>query len=316
VTLKEFADAAAEDQRQADALAQAYQAAGAATGDYAARIDEAIAAGAGLAFSDTQVRDSLQPLIAVTGDAARANELLATAEDIARLKKVDLATAAEAVAKAEGGQATALAKLVGVNATGLTSTEVLAEAQARAAGQAKIYGSSSAAAGEKAGIAMAELGEKIGSMLLPVLDALVPAIGPIIDAFGTIIDALLPILIPLVKNLGGALAIVARVIATVAGALAGLIGWISDAIDAVVDFLSHLDPLKAVGDFFGGLFAGDGIAGLAGSSGGGYGGPVPGPVEVNVLATSADPEAVVRAIVRWARLNGGFPALQAAVERG
>lgn len=316
--LLDFADAAAEDAAEAARLEQAYVAAGAATGDYAASIESAIAAGQQLAFTDTQVRDGLQPLIAVTGDATRAQELLTIAEDIARLKKIDLATAAAAVAKAEGGQATALAKLVGVNATGLTSTEVLAQAQKKAAGQAAVYGATTKAAGERAGIAMAELGEKIGSILLPILDALMPALTPILDAFGEIIGALLPVLIPMVKVLGGVLATVAKVISTVASAIANLVRWISDAINTVIQFLSTLDPLKGLADLVGGLFGGPGIAGLAGTSsgaGGGYGASA-GPVEINVLATSADPDGVVRAVVRWARLNGGWPALQAAVERG
>jgi hypothetical protein len=312
-TLRDLGTAAAEDQLEADQLAQAINAAGAATGDWATQVDNAIRAGQQLAFTDTQVRDALTPLVGVTGDMARAQELLSTAEDIARLKKIDLATAAAAVAKAEGGQATALAKLVGVNAKGLSSTEVLAEAQRRAAGQAKIYGDSTKGAGERASIAMDELGETIGSAVLPILDALLPAILPIIEALGELITAILPVVIPLFRTFASVLAGAARIVGTIARAIADFIGWVQQAVDVVVDFLSNLDPLKAIGDFIGGL-TGPGLTGLAGPAGG-VAGPVAGATFI-VQANGADPEGVVRAIRRWAALNGGWTGFERAVTRG
>ena len=306
-----LASAAADDRLEAEQLAAAIAAAGAATGDWSAQVDSAIAKGAELAYSDTQIRDALTPLVGVTGDMTRANELLATAEDVARLRKVDLATAAEAVAKAEGGQTGALSKLVQVNAAGMTSTQLLAAVQAKAAGQANVYGKSSQAAGERAAIGFGELGEKLGAVLLPLLDALMPALLPIVDALGEMIDALLPILIPMVKLLGAALTIVGRVIGIVARAIAELVRWFAQAIGAVGDFLSSLGPVQALGDVIGGLFGGPG-PGAIGTSGPGYAGAgVTGPRSSTIIvnASGADPDAVVRAIRRWAQVNGGYPAL-------
>lgn len=317
--LGEFASAAAQDQLEADQLAGAIAAAGAATGDWSAQVDQAIQRGAELAFSDTQIRDALTPLVGVTGDMARAQVLLTEAEDVARLAKVDLATASEAVAKAEGGQGGALAKLLQINAQGLTSTQVLAAAQAKAAGQASIYGGSTAAAGEKISNAMGELGETIGSALVPLLDAIMPAILPIIEAFGTLIKKLLPVLTPALKVLGAVFGVVGTAIGIVVDVIGALVDFFSKAIAAVGDFIGSLGPVKALGDVIGAIGSwfdgsGAGLAGLAGTSatGGNAGGPMSS-VVFNVAASGADPESVVRALRRWAGVNGGWTALERAV---
>jgi hypothetical protein len=309
-TLRDFGTAAAADQLEADQLSTAITAAGAATGAWSTQVEDAIAKGQALAFTDTQVREALTPLVGVTGDMTRATELLAISEDIARLKKIDLATAAAAVAKAEAGQGTALARLVGINAKGVSSTEVLRVAQQRAAGQADVYGDSTQGAAERSSIAMDELGETIGGAVLPILEALLPAIIPIVEALGQLIKAILPVLIPMFRALGVVLSAVARFVASVASAFADLIAWVSNAVQVVADFLSQLDPLKAIGDFIGGL-GGPGIDGV----GGGVAGPVAGATFI-VQANGADPEGVVRAIRRWAALNGGWTGLERAVSRG
>lgn len=314
-------DAAAQDRLESDQLAGAIAAAGAATGDWADSVDDAIAKGQDLAFSDTQIRDALTPLVGVTHDMTAARALLSEAEDIARLKHVDLATAAEAVAKAEGGQGTALAKLTEINAAGLTATQVLAAAQAKAAGQADIYGKSTKGAGEASAIGMSELGEKVGGLVLSLEEKLLPALLPIIDALSDLMSAVLPILIPIIETLGKVLGVVAGAISTVVKFVSSLLQGFADAAKAVGDFISSIDPLKAAGDFLGSVFgggAGSGYAGLAGAGGGSWGAGGPGITgagnSINITVTSADPEAVVRAVRRWAQLNGGLPAFVRKVD--
>jgi hypothetical protein len=299
-----FGNAAAQDQLEADQLATALTAAGAATGDWQAKVDAAIVAGEELAFTDTEIRQALTPLAGVTGDVGRATELMAIAQDVARLKGIDLATAANAVAKAEGGQATALAKLVGVNAKGLTSTQVLTAAQAKAAGQAKTYGDSTVAANEKMGIKFAELGEKIGTLVLPIMEALIPIVFEIIDAMTPLLDAILPPLMALFRTLATILGGVVRAIRPVIDVIATLAGVVSNAASTVANFVANLNPLKAAGDFIGGLFGGS-IGGLAGTGPAGGAAPYTDARAFTVYASSADPDAVVRAIRRWAQLNGG-----------
>jgi hypothetical protein len=100
-TVVDLTEAAADDAAEQARLEQAISASGAAVGDWQAQTEAAIAAGQSLAFTDTQIRDAMVPLVGATGDVAQATDLLSTAQDIARLKNVDLATAAEAVAKSQ-----------------------------------------------------------------------------------------------------------------------------------------------------------------------------------------------------------------------
>ena len=120
---------------------------------------------------------------------------------MARFANVDLAVAADAVAKANAGQATALAKLLPGLDKGATATETIANAQKLAAGQADLYANSTEGMAARNADALGELGETIGQAVLPILDALLPALIPIIQALGNLVTAVLPVLIPLIKLL-------------------------------------------------------------------------------------------------------------------
>ena len=139
----------------------------------------------------------------------------ATAQDVARFAGVDLATAADAVAKAQAGQDGALTKMLPGLEKGATATDTLANAQALAAGQADAYSKTTEAGFAKTSDAMGELGETVGAALLPALDAILPAILPMIKSLGTLVSAILPLLIPLITLLGKALGVVANVLVLV-----------------------------------------------------------------------------------------------------
>jgi hypothetical protein len=238
--------AAAEDAAEQGRLEAAIRAAGAATGDYNAVVDEAIAKGQDKAFTDTQTRDALQSLVTSTGDLTSATTLLSTAQDIARFANVDLATAADAVAKANAGQDGALRKLMPGLAKGATATDTLAAATAAAAGQADTFANSTQGMQERGSDAFSELGETIGSVFLPMLDAILPSLIPVIKSFGTLITAILPVILPLLRLLGQALGIVANALSTVVGWLGSLIRWLSSAAGAVGRFLDAINPLKGI----------------------------------------------------------------------
>jgi phage-related protein len=177
--------AAAEDAAEQKKLQKVYENATGSTDDYTSAIDAAIAAGQDKAFTDSDVRKGLQPLITATGNAEEANKLLGPAMDIARLAGVDLETASDALAKAHAGQATSLQKLI----PGLEKTkdpmEAIANATAIAAGQAEEYAASGP--GQLAAVADAygELGETIGTTFLPALDT---AAGLLKDVAGFLDD--------------------------------------------------------------------------------------------------------------------------------
>ena len=246
--------AAAEDAAEHERLVGAFEAAGAATGDWSAIVDTAISKGQELAFTDTEIRDAMVPLIGATGDAAKASEALSLAQDVARLSGVDLETAAKAVAKAHAGQGTQLAKLTQQNAKGLTATEVLTAAQKKAAGQAEIYGNTASGQAKAMEIGFSELTEQIGTAFIPIIMAILPALRPLLKMLGELITALLPILIPLLKAVGAVLSLMIGIITRIVRVVIDMVTWIGKAIGVVSDFLASLGPVKAAGDFIGGIF--------------------------------------------------------------
>jgi ElaB/YqjD/DUF883 family membrane-anchored ribosome-binding protein len=164
--------AAAKDAGEQAKLQKIYETATGSTEDYSGAIDEAVKAGRAKAFTDTDVRKALQPLVIATGDAAKANEQLGPAMDIARLAGVDLEVAADALAKAHEGSARQLMALI----PGLEKTkdpmDAVAQATALAAGQAETYAASAPGQLLAVSDAFLELGESIGSTFLPVLSTL------------------------------------------------------------------------------------------------------------------------------------------------
>jgi phage-related protein len=308
--IAEMTMAASADRDEQAKLELAIRNAGAATGDYNAIVDEAITKGQERAFSDSESRDALQSLVTATGDVTSATDLLTSAQDIARFANVDLATAADAVAKAQAGQAGPLAKLIpGLDKAG-TASDVLAAATAQAAGSADLYAASAEGMQARAGDSLGELSETIGSVFLPILDAVIPALLPIVEALGTLVKAILPILIPLVKILAAALGIVANVLSTVVGWLAKLIDFLSQAIGKVGDFLAKINPLKDFKLPSLPFLSSTGASSSAQTASTRAGSPSTSSLSptINVYTTGDGIEAeqaVVRALRRVTRINGG-----------
>lgn len=303
--------AAAADRDETNKLAASIAAATGSTADYTAEVEAAIAAGQERAFTDSETRAALEPLVRSTGDVALATSQLALAQDLARAAGVDLATAAEAVAKANQGQDTALARLLPGLEKGATATETLANAQAAAAGQADAFANSTEGSMAKTADAFGEVQEEIGAAFLPVLDAILPALLPILKAFGELVRALLPLLVPLISALGKALGFVADILVRVVKEIVRFITQIKEAIDKVGDFLKQV-PL--VGDFLGG--AGGQAVGFGTLAAGGAGagtfaagtqaagdsaGTSVGNIIINI---TGDPLSIEREVVRALRTYG------------
>ena len=242
--LYEMAKAADADRTEQKKLEQAIINAGAAQGDYMAVVDEAIAQGQDKAFSDSETRAGLESLVRATGSVTEATNLLGPAMDIARLAGVDLATASDAIAKAQNGQDGALAKMLPGLEKGATGMDTIANATKMAAGQADIFASSNEGAMAKAGDAMGELGETVGSALLPVFDALIPALLPVVKTLGELIKAVLPILIPMIKIVAAQFQIWAKVLSTVLGFVVDLVKWIGNLLSPIGDLLDNLAKLN------------------------------------------------------------------------
>jgi hypothetical protein len=300
----EMTSAADADRTEQLKLAKAIEQAGAATATSTQQVEDAIAVGQEKAFSDSETRDALQSLVTATGDVTEATSLLTSAQDIARFAGVDLATASDAVAKAAAGQDTQLARLIPGLEKGATASDTLANATAAAAGQADIYASSADGMKARAGDAFGELSETIGSVFLPIMDAILPALIPIIQAFGKLITAILPVLVPLVKLLGAALKIVADVLVTVVGWVVKLVDWLAklmSPLKGALDALGNL-PFGKIGSVLGGgKSAGPGVSTFAtGTSTASSGGIV-----FNIYGDPSVIEArVIKALQDYTRRNG------------
>ena len=138
-----------------------------------AAIEKAIKVGEAKAFSDDAQRASMALLVGATKDVGKAQTLMATAMDLARLKGISLEEASSALIKVEGGQFRSLKALGIVLKEGATATDALAAVQAVAAGQAEAYGKTTAGAFEAFNLAISNVVEDIGAFLLPMVTDLV-----------------------------------------------------------------------------------------------------------------------------------------------
>ena len=172
--LQEGVQAAIDDEASVQRLTAALHANVAGWDGNMDAINRTIAASQQLGFTDDETRESLTLLSAATHDLGKAQELQATAMDLARFKGISLQAASEALVKVEAGQYRLLKSLGIELRAGATQTEALAAVQKVAGGQAETFGESTAGAMKRAQIAIEEAGESIGR-------AFVPAVGEAAD---------------------------------------------------------------------------------------------------------------------------------------
>lgn len=296
-------DAAAAEQQFALALNQA----GLEAGTYEQAMADAIRQSQRMAFTDDETMKSLAALAQATGDTGTAIGLLTVAQDVARLSGAKLEQSADAVAKAFVGNDAALVRMVPGLEAGATGFDSIAAASKAASGQAQAYSESATAGASKTKIAMAELGEAIGGLLLPVVQGLFTALTPLLEAFADLVNELLPILVPLIEKLARVAEIAAKAIGKIASAVSNLIGKIRELLGPLreaVDGLKNLDlnPFnsKAVPAA---ASAATGVSTL--QSGGVTGGGRGGGVTINIYGDPSVIEArVTKALRDYARRNG------------
>lgn len=185
--LMDAAKAAAEDEQATARLQQTIRSLG---GDFDAQlkaVNDAIAAGQKLAFTDDEVRDSFQFLAQATGSTEEALKRQQTAMDLARGANIPLAQATKMLGKMNEENVETFKKLgitIGENAT---EVDALAAVQAKFGGQAEAYAKSTAGQFEILKIKMGEAKETIGAALLPAMvkigEVLASDVMPRIEAF-------------------------------------------------------------------------------------------------------------------------------------
>jgi hypothetical protein len=241
------------------------------TGD-ASAMEGSIDAGRRLGFTGDALRASLSALVTVTKDKRQATQDEAAAEDLARARGIDLATATNIVIKAQEGNLGALKKLgiivpaVTKNVDELkashqkftpeqlkaaqaadkqaTATAALAAIQQSAKGQAEAYagtmeGSLAVAATEVEGI-QEKLGATLNQMVATVLPPLIKGLEVVADWFGQLVAAVQPF-VPIVEQL------VTQYLSALADAFNQVAAVLADKVAPVVVSIAKavLPPLTA-----------------------------------------------------------------------
>jgi hypothetical protein len=194
--------AAAEDQKSQVLLANSLRNTTGATDAAIAATEQYITAmQAEFGVADDQLRPALGRLTAVTGDIAKAQNLLGVAMDISAAKGIDLQTAAALVSKGYGGNIGALKKLFPqISAATVKSKDfaaALGEISAETKGAAAAAANTFAGQMERMRLAFGEASESLGYKLLPQVKAFadliitkaLPAIQKFVDENGDKIAA-------------------------------------------------------------------------------------------------------------------------------
>jgi hypothetical protein len=148
-----------------------------------------------LAFSDGEIRSSLQALLPFTKNTAKAFEIQAVAADLARAKNISLEEASVTIAKAMNGSTRATKELGIALPKTATQAQILGAIQAKVAGQADAYANSTEGQFTKLKNSFDDITETLGAQFLPIAndvakwanETLLPAIEaalPTIISFG------------------------------------------------------------------------------------------------------------------------------------
>jgi hypothetical protein len=186
----DMAQAAAEDAASVERLNQAVINAEGSIQGHAAALDEAVAAGQRLAFSDDQTRAALALMTAQTGDADEAMRRLSTAQNLARGAGIDLATAAKLIGKTSDENTTALSRMGIAVKDAATAQDVLNAVDAKFAGQAGAYAATDAAKFDRMADSIDEAKEAIGTGLLPVMAQMAEHVTTAANAVQTLVSAM------------------------------------------------------------------------------------------------------------------------------
>ena len=197
-----------------------------------------------LGFSADETRSSMALLLGQTHNLAGANTELSDAADLARLKGISLASAQNVIERAMEGSTAGLKKY-GINvAKGSSQTQILADIEKAAGGQADAYAAGPAGRLAAAHQKVTEEMVKVGAITDQITTAVMPALA---DVFGNVVDAAGPLLTQLGDDMPG-------IIATVKGGIKGLVDTfgplitdIGDAMPTVIgDLVTAFDGVSAI----------------------------------------------------------------------
>lgn len=243
------AEGAAEDAAAMTRLQQAVTNTGASYDTYSGQIEDVIAKGQDLVFSDGEIASSLSLLVSLTGSTEEGMKRLSVAQDLARGTGMGLEQASRLLGKVTDENISVLSRYGITVGKGATAQDLLNAVIAKFDGQAAAFAADEAASGyARYQLQMEELSETLGSAVLPVFGTLADVAGSAIEilepgikglatgigAFTDVLEDNEPAAIAAATAAGIFIATIAPGPAAVAGLTLGL-GYLIDQWDAVED---------------------------------------------------------------------------------
>jgi hypothetical protein len=190
-TASAIKDAALDEQATAK-LNAALKARGFATEAVAAAVEKQIVAGQKLAFTDDEVRASVEASTRFTKDYAVAQKMQTIAMNLARTTGMSLGDATIAVGKAYAGAGGKLLASLGITKKGIKGQEALNALFKKTKGAAAAYADTVAGSFDSLKIGAFELKEQFGKAFLPAIGKLFKALNPYIEKLSNTIKANTP----------------------------------------------------------------------------------------------------------------------------
>lgn len=230
--------AAAEEEVGVARLGAAVTASGADWGNAQTAIEAYLASEANrVALDDGVGRDALTRLTTATGDYKQAMDLLPLAIDLAAAKQIPLATAAELVGKVAEGNTGVLGRYGIVLGEGATATEALTAMQQKFGGQGEAFAGTFEGQQQRMGIAMGNLKETIGTLVLPIMTRLAEGAADLATRALPYIEAGITKVQPFFTWLGGFVQGTVDVLVNLAQQA---IPWVQGALAAVQPFFENV----------------------------------------------------------------------------
>lgn len=184
--------AAIEDAAATSKLTAALKARKLATESVLNAVDRQIAKGQNLAFTDDEVRASIEASTRFSRKYSVALKIQNVAMDLARATGMGLEEATIAVGKAYQGNGGKLLKTLGINAKAISGQKALNAILSKTKGSAQAYGNTVEGSFKVLSIKAAELKEQFGAAFLPAVGKLFKGLSPYLDRFANFLSTQTP----------------------------------------------------------------------------------------------------------------------------
>lgn len=184
--------AAAADEAATAKLNAALKARGFATESVLAAVEKQILAGQKLAFTDDEVRASIEASTRFTKSYSEATKIQNAAMELSRSTGMELADATFQVGKAFQGSGGKLFKTLGITGKVVKGQAALNAILGKTKGSAAAYADTLEGSFSVVSMQAGELKEQFGAAFLPAVTRLFKGLAPYMDRFSGIISALTP----------------------------------------------------------------------------------------------------------------------------